>query len=133
MDMMDVIKGRRSIRKFKPDLIPEEALRTVMDAVRWAPSWANTQCWEIIVVKDPKVKLELAETLPKGNPAVSSMMNAPASFVLVKIIGFNHQRLLSGCATTLHDFQLRNGNNKSATAPPVFCLCFPFEGSLHSH
>jgi nitroreductase len=82
MDLMEAIKGRRSIRKYKPDPVPEEALRTVMEAVRWAPSWANTQCWEVIVVKDPKVKSELATSLSKGNPAFSSITDAPIVLVL---------------------------------------------------
>jgi len=89
MDILEIIKGRRSIRKYKSDPVPEEALRTVLEAVRWSPSWANTQCWEIVVVKDPKVKSELAETLPKGNPAVSSMMNAPVVLVLCGIKGLS--------------------------------------------
>ena len=82
MDLMEAIKGRRSIRKYKPDPVPEEALRTVMEAVRWAPSWANTQCWEVIVIKDPKVKSELATVLSKGNPALSSLTDAPLVLVL---------------------------------------------------
>ena len=82
MDLMEAIKGRRSIRKYKPDPVSEEALRVLMEAVRWAPSWANTQCWEVIVVKDPKVKSELATALPKTNPALSSMTEAPLVIVL---------------------------------------------------
>jgi len=89
MDVMDAIKGRRSIRKYKHNSIPEEALQTVLEAVRWSPSWANTQCWEIIVVKDAKVRTELAATLPKGNPAVSSVMNAPVILVLCGIKGLS--------------------------------------------
>jgi len=42
MDLMEAIKGRRSIRKYKPDPIPEDALQKIMEAVRWSPSWANT-------------------------------------------------------------------------------------------
>jgi nitroreductase len=82
MDLMEAIKGRRSIRKYKPDPVPEEVFRTLIEAVRWAPSWANTQCWEIIVVKDPKIKSELATALSKGNPALSSMTDAPLVLVL---------------------------------------------------
>ncbi len=82
MDLMDAIKGRRSIRKYKPDPVPEEAFRTLMEAVRWSPSWANTQCWEAIVIKDPKIKSELASALPKTNPALSSMTEAPLILVL---------------------------------------------------
>jgi nitroreductase len=79
---MDGIKGRRSIRKYKPDPIPEETIRVLAEAVRWAPSWANTQCWEVVVVKDPKVKAELASALSKTNPALSSMTEAPLVIVL---------------------------------------------------
>jgi len=82
MDLIDAIKGRRSIRKYKPDPIPEEALQKVMEAVKWAPSWANTQCWEVIAVRDPKVKSDLATALPKTNPALSSVTDAPLVLVL---------------------------------------------------
>ncbi|HUL31568.1 MAG TPA: nitroreductase family protein [Thermodesulfobacteriota bacterium] len=82
MDLMEAIKGRRSIRKYKSDPVPEEVFRTLMEAVRWSPSWANTQCWEVIAVKDPSVKSELATALPKGNPAGPSMTAAPLVLVL---------------------------------------------------
>ena len=49
MDLMEAIKGRRSIRKYKTDPVSEEVLHTVIEAVRWSPSWANTQCWEVII------------------------------------------------------------------------------------
>jgi len=82
MDLMDAIKGRRSVRKYKPDPVPEEVLRTIMEVVRWSPSWANTQCWEVVVVKNQQVKSELAGTLVKTNPALSSMTDAPVVLVL---------------------------------------------------
>lgn len=82
MELMDIIKGRRSIRKYKTDPVPEEVLQKILEAVRWSPSWANTQCWEVVIVKDPKVKSELAATLVKTNPALSSMTEAPVVIVL---------------------------------------------------
>ena len=82
MELMEVIKGRRSIRKYRPDPVPDEVLQKVFEGVRWAPSWANTQCWEVIVVKDAKVKSELATTLNKMNPALSSMTGAPVVLAL---------------------------------------------------
>ena len=82
MDLMEAIKGRRSIRKYKPDPVPEEVLGTLMEAVKWSPSWANTQCWEVIVVRDPKMKSELVTALSKGNPALSSITEAPLVIVL---------------------------------------------------
>ena len=82
MELMEAIKGRRSIRKYKPDSIPEEVFRNLVEAVRWSPSWANTQCSEVIAVKDSKIKSELATALAKGNPATSSMIEAPLVMVL---------------------------------------------------
>jgi len=77
-DFMDIIRGRRSIRKYEEKDVPSGLLDTVLEAVRWAPSWANTQCWEIVVVKDPVLKSRLQETLPpRGNPAVKAMVQAP--------------------------------------------------------
>jgi len=82
MDLTEAIKGRRSIRRYKSDSVPESTLQKVMEAVIWSPSWANTQCWEVVVLKDPNVKSELATTLSKGNPALSSMTEAPLVIVL---------------------------------------------------
>ncbi len=79
---MEAIKGRRSIRKYKPDPVSEEALRTVLEAVRWTPSWSNTQCWEVIVIRDLKIIAEVAKTVPKKNPALLSVAEAPILLVL---------------------------------------------------
>jgi len=82
MDLMEAIKERRSVRKYKPDRVSEEALQKVFEAVRWSPSWANTQCWELILVRDPNIKSELANTLTTTNPARSSITEAPVVIVL---------------------------------------------------
>lgn len=89
MDVMEAIKARRSVRRYKPDPVPEEVLQNVLEAVRWSPSWANTQCWEIVVIKDPKIKSELAGTLSKGNPAAPSMTHAPVVLVLCGMKGIS--------------------------------------------
>jgi nitroreductase len=87
MELMEAIKGRRSIRVYKADAVPEEKLKAVLEALRWAPSWANTQCCEAIVVRDPKLKSELAGTLPRGNPALSALVEAPLVIVLCALRG----------------------------------------------
>jgi nitroreductase len=75
---MDVIKERRSIRHYETTPVPDDMLQTVLEAVMWAPSWANTQCWEIIVVRDPAIKAKLQTTLPpKGQPASAAVVQAP--------------------------------------------------------
>ena len=54
--LYDIIRRRASVRKLKPDPIPEEYIQKILEAGRWAMSGANSQPWEYIVVKDPKVK-----------------------------------------------------------------------------
>ena len=77
-DLMDVIKSRRSVRKYEETPVPDEKLETLLEAVKWAPSWANTQCWEIIVIKDPAIKEKLQTSLPaKGQPASKAIVQAP--------------------------------------------------------
>ena len=88
MDVLEVMKTRRSVRKYKPDQVDEEKLRTVLEAARWAPSWANTQCWEFIVVKDPDTKEKLAETLTPKNPATEAVKAAPIVVPPVPSWGF---------------------------------------------
>lgn len=77
MDLMEAIKGRRSIRKYKSTVPSDKDIGVILGAARWAPSWANTQCWELILVKDPAVKQQLAATLPEKNPARQAFSQAP--------------------------------------------------------
>ncbi|MCG6880199.1 MAG: nitroreductase family protein [Deltaproteobacteria bacterium] len=81
-DLMDIIKGRRSIRKYQDKAVPDELLNQILESVQWTPSWHNTQCWEVIVVKDQSVKETLAEVLPKANPARKHFTEAPVILVL---------------------------------------------------
>jgi nitroreductase len=82
-DLMGIIRERRSVRKYEEKEIPEEILGRVLESVRWSPSWANTQCWEIVVVRDPALKEKLQATLPpKGNPATKAIVQAPVVLAL---------------------------------------------------
>jgi len=81
MELMEAIKGRRSIRAYKQGAVSAEALRFILEAARWAPSWANTQCFECIVVRDPELRKRLAATLPEGNPARPAFEQAPVVIV----------------------------------------------------
>ncbi|MBW2367570.1 MAG: nitroreductase family protein [Deltaproteobacteria bacterium] len=78
MNLIEIISTRRSIRKYEDRQISEAVLTQVLEAVRWAPSWANTQCWEIVIIRDMEIRKQLQATLPpKGNPAHGAMVQAP--------------------------------------------------------
>ncbi len=61
-DLLEIIQGRRSVRNYQDKAVPEDTLNTVLEALRWSPSWANTQCWEVVVVKDQETKQKLQAT-----------------------------------------------------------------------
>ncbi|PIR89777.1 hypothetical protein COS93_00880 [bacterium (Candidatus Gribaldobacteria) CG07_land_8_20_14_0_80_33_18] len=54
MEVKEAIKKRRSVRAYKPTLVPEEKLKIILEAARLAPSAHNNQEWKFIVVKDEK-------------------------------------------------------------------------------
>ncbi len=60
MDILSVIKGRRSVRDFLTKEIPEELINELIEALIWAPSAGNLQARKFIFVKDRKIKKELA-------------------------------------------------------------------------
>ena len=71
MEVFEAIKDRRSIRKYEDKPVSEAIVRELLESVRWAQSWANTQCWRFIVVRDNAIKAQLAETRfqrPPGPP-----------------------------------------------------------------
>jgi len=66
MGIIEMIKSRRSIRKYKPTPVEDEKLNMVLEAARWAPSAGNRQPWEFIVVKDPSIRRKIADIAPYG-------------------------------------------------------------------
>jgi nitroreductase len=85
MELFEAIKSRRSIRRYKADPVDDKKIDAILEAGRWAPSWANTQCWRFVVIRDAEIKAKLAETLSKiklpdreiPNPATNVMHTAP--------------------------------------------------------
>jgi nitroreductase len=60
--IMDVIRGRRSIRRFKRgEKVSEEDLRKILEVATYAPSAGNRQPWEFIIVENEDTKNKLAE------------------------------------------------------------------------
>ncbi len=59
--MLDFIKSRRSTRKFKEDIVPEDLLHQVIEAGRYAPSGGNSQSTHFIVIQKKEVLDKLAD------------------------------------------------------------------------
>ncbi|KUK14800.1 MAG: Nitroreductase [Petrotoga mobilis] len=93
MDLIEVIKQRRSIRKFKQDPIEEEILKELVDCARLAPCASNKQPLEFIIVKDKETCDKVFESLgwagyitPKGTPKEGEK---PTAYIIILI---NKQR-----------------------------------------
>ena len=83
MSVLEAIRERRSVRRFAEEPIPPEDLAKVLEAARWAPSWVNVQPWRVVLVKDPRKKEALKETLLPKNPASKGFDQAPVLLVLI--------------------------------------------------
>ena len=75
--LKEAIEQRRSIRKFKPDPVPDDSLASLLDAARLAPSGCNAQPWRFKIVKDQATKLKLAQAAYNQ----SFIASAPVVFV----------------------------------------------------
>ena len=90
MELLEAINSRRSIRKYSPDPVEDEKIVKILEAGRWAPSWANTQCWRFVVVRDVKIKSAISDSLAKiklpdkvlDNPAAGAVKIAPVIIVV---------------------------------------------------
>ena len=59
LTVMEAIAQRRSVRNFKPDPLPPEVLKQLLEAARLAPSGSNIQPWRFLVVTDSREKKQL--------------------------------------------------------------------------
>lgn len=89
MEIREIIKQRRTIRRFKQDPIPEEVLRDLVDCARLAPSASNMQPLEYVVVTEKEVCEKVFENLswagyiaPKGTPKEGEK---PTAYIVVLV------------------------------------------------
>lgn len=87
MDAIDCILTRRSIRRYKPDPLPEGALERIIELASWAPSWANSQCVRYIAVSG-QLKEQLVALLGTGNKA-TAVSQAPVVLAVCVIHGLS--------------------------------------------
>jgi nitroreductase len=76
MEFSEVIKARRSIRKFKPVPVSDACVQELLEAGRLAPSGLNMQPWRYIVIKSQAVRKRIIEATPS-----TFAINAPVLIV----------------------------------------------------
>ncbi len=106
----DVIRKRRSVRKFEPGhTVGKDVLERIVDCGRWAPSGANAQCFDFLVIDEPAVRDEVmgvflrqAQRLvdhAKGFPAVKKTYLANTVAIII-VLGDPRWKVCFPQATT---------------------------------
>lgn len=80
---LELVKARRSIRNFKPDSIPTDYVEKILEVARWAPSGANSQPWEFIVVEDKKFRDKFVNLITQNRPPMRSGFKDAPVFIVV--------------------------------------------------
>jgi len=73
MGLFEAMYSARSLRKFKPDPVPDDVISKVLDAAIRAPSGSNEQSWEFMVVKDPGQRKKIGEVYRKGGDILKAL------------------------------------------------------------
>ncbi len=115
---LEFLKKRRSIRKFEDKEVSDEIINNLLESVRWSQSWANTQCWEIVLVRDKGKRQQIQDAFFGKNPAIKAIIAAPLLFA------FCAKKKLSGyysgkAPTVLGDWFMYD----LGIATQSFCLC----------
>ncbi len=95
-DLLELAKNRRSIRRFKPDPIPNEYIDKIIEVAHWAPSGFNQQPWEFVVIKKPELKKQISDYCKeqlllghKMNAAIDPTLKVPDSIHAMETEGGN--------------------------------------------
>jgi nitroreductase len=59
--LLELAKKRRSMRRFKPDPMPDGYVEKILEVAKWAMSGANGQPWEFVVVKDAETRNKITD------------------------------------------------------------------------
>jgi nitroreductase len=67
MEILEIIKERRTIREYLDEEVPQASLDKILEAGRWAPSGLNNQPWKFIIVKDKNTINEISKFTKYSN------------------------------------------------------------------
>ena len=102
MDALDLLKSRRSIRKYKSTPVEDEKIKKCLEAARWAPSASNKQPWEFIIVKDENVRKKFAEL----HPYAKFVAESPVVFVPLTNPEIHAKYHMSDTGSTIMHFMI---------------------------
>jgi len=120
MEAIEMIKGRRSIRKYKDKKVDRELMEEIIDVVRFAPSWTNSQTPRWTLVEDKEIIEKFATEAVKG---FNYNMQTLGSANGVAVLSF-----VEGKSGRTEKYGIENGNTEkweafdAGIACQTFCL-----------
>ncbi|MCS7139708.1 MAG: nitroreductase family protein [Candidatus Nezhaarchaeota archaeon] len=98
MEVLEAIKTRRSVRKFKRDRVPLNIVKEILEAGRWAPSARNSQPWRFILIVDEDLKRRVAEATTAGK----FLANAPLGIAVTVDPSITRHPVEDGASATMN-------------------------------
>lgn len=92
LDFDALVRGRRSVRAFRPDAVPHALIERVLDTARWAPSPHGRMPWRFAVITQPETKARLADAMGAAWQATLAMDNEPPE-VVARRLANSHARI----------------------------------------
>lgn len=125
--LLEHVKKRRTIRRFKSDPIPDEDVEKIINVARWAPSGYNSQPWDFVVVKKDDLRKKIADILGAARERKKSA-EPNSSSPLQKLFRkkLNHQGILNAPV-----FIILYGDTRARVALPPGLDKGPEERYLH--
>lgn len=105
-DLLELLRHRRSVRRFRPSPVDHNMVRRLLDAARLAPSAHNRQPWRFVVVRDPQARLRLAEAMADR---------------------LRHDRLADGASAAAVEADAARSMERLTGAPCVILVCLTME------
>ena len=75
-----IVRYTRSLRRFKPDPVPDAEIDKIIEAARWAPSGFNQQPWEFVIVKNPELRKKIYQFCTTSEVELKEMEKARESW-----------------------------------------------------
>ena len=81
-EILTALEERRTIRKYTDEPVSAEVMAQLYNAIEGTQSWNNSQCWEIVEVRNPELRKQIQDTVPSQNPAYRAIVDAPVLLAL---------------------------------------------------
>jgi len=107
LNLLDIIKNRRSVKEYSSKEVSKEALFRILEAGRWAPSAHNAQPWHFIVIRDSSIKQKLA---------------------LAMASRWNKDMTKNGVSKDRRENLIKTSVERFGSAPIIIIMCLTMEG-----